>query len=211
MPAAVPRAMAASPNNSDNMNMGRGDIPAIPALIPVKNESAERAVPMKAPSAADITLELSLSAAEGSVMTSAQSGKQLRRLSCFFARISPKSVRIPINKRTAFEIYTAPSRGSMLSAAADNTTDSHRTAAPANAAVSADIRENFIPALRMPMAAANMSAEVAAARSIRSVLSPPGSCYAAGDDCVTVKTFGRYAVKNIMMIKLVKGMITQWH
>jgi len=77
--------------------------------------------------------------------------------------------------------------------------------------VSADIRENFIPALRMPMAAANMSAEVAAARSISSVLSPPGSCYAAGDDCVTVKTFGRYAVKNIMMIKLVKGMITQWH
>ena len=77
----------------------------------------------------------------------------------------------------------------MLSAAADNTTDSHRTAAPANAAVSADIRENFIPALRMP----------------------PGSCYAAGDDCVTEKTFGRYAVKNIMMIKLVKGMITQWH
>ena len=203
MPAAVPRAMAASPNNSDNMNMGRGDIPAIPALIPVKNESAERAVPRKAPSAADITLELSLSAAEGS----AQSGKQLRRLSCFFARISPKSVRIPINKRTAFEIYTAPSRGSMLSAAADNTTDSHRTAAPANAAVRADIRENFIPALRMP--AANMSAEVAAARSISSVLSPPGSCYAAGDDCVTVKTFGRYAVKNIMMIKLVKGMITQ--
>ena len=155
--------------------------------------------------------EILLSAAEGSVMTSAQSGKQLRRLSCFFARISPKSVRIPINKRTAFEIYTAPSRGSMLSAAADNITDSHRTAAPANAAVSADIRENFIPALRMPMAAANMSAEVAAARSISSVLSPPGSCYAAGDDCVTVKTFGRYAVKNIMMIKLVKGMITQWH
>ena len=71
LPTAVPKAMAAIPKKSELKNIITGEIPAIPALIPIKIESADRAIPIAAPSAGDMLLELSQSDIFGSFITSA--------------------------------------------------------------------------------------------------------------------------------------------
>lgn len=71
-------------------------------------------------------------------------------------------------------MYTASSTGMILSAAddtaADKRTASHSADAPVSITAAAEAAENLIPAALMPIAAANISADVAAASRIISVM-----------------------------------------
>lgn len=69
-PIAIPRRHDKAPAVSENSSSFEDDIPPMPALSPVKNESADNAVPSLTPSDADMVMEPSLSAADGDVRIS---------------------------------------------------------------------------------------------------------------------------------------------
>lgn len=70
LPRNVPAAMAAVPKSSEQRNIIVGEMPAMPALMPIKTESADRAMPITTASATEMLFELSESEIKGLFITS---------------------------------------------------------------------------------------------------------------------------------------------